>query len=94
MNPPALAQLPPGVRYDGVQPAAHDGGEPWLQFTDLAPGPAHGATFYVPAREAGAAGIARAVARKRAEFRAATQPLPPAVQRRPRQFCAPEINHY
>jgi hypothetical protein len=85
--------LPPEVRYDGVQPGAGVVAD-LLQFTDLAPGPGHGATFYVLARQAGTAAVLRAVTRKRAEFAAPSMPPPPAVQRRPRRFCAPEMNHY
>lgn len=93
MNAPLPFPLPAGVRFDGVQPGA--GAVPdLLQFTDVAPGPARGATFYVPARVAGAAAVARAAARKRAEFAAPSLPLPPTAQRQPRRFCAPVANHY
>jgi hypothetical protein len=98
--------IPQEVRYDGLQPTPRGN---LLQFTNLQAGPAHGATFYLLEREATSVILARLTAQVRRSFTAppsakaapttspaqtASAALPPAFQRHPRRFAAPETNHY
>lgn len=93
----ATLALPQGVRYDAVQLGLDAiGRDAALQFTDIDPkSPAYGATFYLRLAEATTPALIRKTAAKRLEFRTASMPLPPAVQRAPRHFApAGESNHY
>jgi hypothetical protein len=83
--------LPQDVRFDAVQPGGRRGD--LLQFTDLGPGPSHGATFNVRVAQASSVTVARATAELRASFRAPSRPLPPIHQGRPR-LCPGARNHY
>jgi len=61
--------VPEGVRFDGRVDDPIRGS--WLQFTDLADGPSHGATFIVPTWDATSVALARRLAECRARFRPA-----------------------
>ena len=90
MNAPSLLThliVPQEVRYDGAQETA---GGRLLCFTDLE---THG-SFSVLEAEATSVALARVTAHVRRSFRAPRDPLSPPRQRQPRQFAAPEINHF
>jgi hypothetical protein len=90
MNAPSLLTrliVPQEVRYDGVQETKRGR---LLCFTDLE---THG-SFSILEAEATSVALARITAQIRRSFRAPSAPLPPPMQRHPRQFAAPDVNHF
>lgn len=84
---PNLA-LPEDVRFDGRDDMG------LLHFTDLAKGPAHNASFCLPAKGITTLALANKTAEVRQSFRPKSSPLPPLFQRQPRNFCPVDHHHY
>ncbi|MCA1659014.1 MAG: hypothetical protein LC642_00510 [Verrucomicrobiaceae bacterium] len=68
-----LDELPPGLRFDGVQEAG-EGNPSWLQFTEMDQSSAsYGASFYIDTRSALIDAILSRREEKRVEFAAAVR---------------------